>query len=193
MPTMPSVKTCRFSALCFNFKMQIKCVCGAVCEAVAVCVCGCVCGCARVCGCVCGCVRVLLCVWLCACVWPCVWLCVWLWLCACVVVMPKRGPDWNCFWKCIVILTVSVQRASQPFASWVVLHSEDLHTLSLSYTEVQLSSSMPVMPDSGCMENLHLPLQLWKDRNKVVKMNTKQKLMRFRWGWSGCIKKTSVF
>lgn len=60
--------------------------------------------------------------------------------------------------KCKVKLTVSAQRASQPFASGVVLHSDDLHALSLSYAEVQFSSSLPVMTDSGCVKNLHLTL-----------------------------------
>lgn len=72
-----------------------------------------------------------------------------------------------CFVKFKVKLTVSIQRAGQPFPPWVIIHSEDLHTLVLSYTEVQFSSSMPVMSDSGCMNNLQLPLQLQKDRNKV--------------------------
>lgn len=67
-----------------------------------------------------------------------------------------------------VKLTVSIQRASQPFASWVILHSEDLHTLALMHTEVQFSSSRPVMPDFSCMKNLHLSLQLQKDRSKDV-------------------------
>lgn len=42
------------------------------------------------------------------------------------------------------------------------------------------------------MENLHLPLQLEKERYKVVKMNSKQKIMRFRCGWSGWIKEVKV-
>lgn len=67
-------------------------------------------------------------------------------------------------------LTVSVQRASQPFASWIILHSQDLHAVTLLYTEVQFSSSMPVMPDSGGVKNLHLPFQLQRDRNKAVKV-----------------------
>lgn len=80
----------------------------------------------------------------------------------------KRGLDGK--FAMLRKLTFSIQRASQPFPSWVILHSEDLHALILLYTEVQFSSSMPVMPDSCCMKNLHLPLQLRKDRNRVRKL-----------------------
>lgn len=61
-------------------------------------------------------------------------------------------------------LTVSIQRASQPFPSWVIFHSEDLHTLALLYTEVQFPPSVPVVSDFGCMNHIHLPFQLQKDK-----------------------------
>lgn len=64
-------------------------------------------------------------------------------------------------------LTVSTERASQPFPSWVIFHSEDLHTLALPYTQVQFSPAMPVMSHFGYMNHIHLPFQLQKDTQKL--------------------------
>lgn len=81
----------------------------------------------------------------------------------------KLFPTWfPCHdFRQISKLTASIQRASQPFPSWVIFHSDDLHTLALPYTELQFSSSIPIMSDFGCMNNIHLPFQLQRN----IKLN----------------------
>lgn len=93
-----------------------------------------------------------------------------------------RLEGFLCFVKFKVKLTVSIQRAGQPFPPWVIIHSEDLHTLVLSYTEVQFSSSMPVMSDSGCMNNLQLPLHLQSYKvNNNIKLHITFMKLKVSW------------
>lgn len=62
-------------------------------------------------------------------------------------------------------LTVSTDGASQPFPSWVVLHSHDIHSITLSHGQIQRPFAAPVVPHSCNVKHLRLSFQLESLRN----------------------------
>lgn len=90
----------------------------------------------------------------------------------CFLIAWILSPAWmKCCWKLFKRLsagsklTVSTDGASQPFPSWVVLHSDDIHSITLSHGQIQRPFAAPVVPHSCNVKHLRLSFQLERLRN----------------------------